>query len=439
MALAAPLFALAACAAPPAAVTGFPGAVADGELVLPGDPGIDDPATPEACRARRRALAAAVGNGLLLFSSGTTPERGRFLAENDFHYLVGPCGEDALLLLSVADGELAEERLYLPAYDARHERWNGPRLAPGPAATARTGMADTRPLSASEEDVGALLAGGAICYATGSAAERLEEAGVEAKSPREFLNQLQSVKDQGEMAALRQAVAITCASLADAFAVALPGAFEFTAEAAIEGGFRRRGAAALAFPSICASGPNTCTLHYRRNGRRLEAGDLLLLDVGAKYRHYCADVTRTIPVSGRFTQRQREIYDLVWEAQQRAAGALRPGVTFKDVNRVAREYLEAAGYGDAFLHGVGHHLGLRVHDVPGFHGPFQVGMVVTVEPGIYLAEEALGVRIEDDYLITETGAEKLSGAIPSRSDLLEAYLTRIRASVSSAAPRASME
>ncbi len=420
------------------------GAVADANLALPGTPGLPDPATPEACRGRRRDLARAAGDGLLLFAGGSEPERGRFLAQDDFHYLVGACGQDAVLLLLAEAGELIEVRLYLPAFDAHHERWNGPRLAPGEAATRQTGISDTRPLDQLAGDLDALLgtalpltagrAATTICYAAGTALEIIEERGHSATSPRELLNPLQAVKSAGEMDALRAAVRITCASLADACAVALPGAFEYTAEAAIEGGFRRRGAAALAFPSNCGAGPSTCILHYRENGRRLADGDLLIMDVGAKYLHYCADVTRTIPVNGRFTPRQREIYELVWQAQQRAAAALRPGLTLRDIDRVARDYLQQQGYGAAFMHGVGHHLGLRVHDVPGFRGPFQAGMVVTVEPGIYLKEESLGVRIEDDYLITEEGAELLSGSIPSRWDLLEAYLAKIRVNSDSPAP-----
>ncbi|MDP6838641.1 MAG: Xaa-Pro peptidase family protein [Planctomycetota bacterium] len=435
-----------ACLAPEGPECG-PGAVADPNLVLPGTPGLADPATAAACGKRRRALARAVGDGLLLFASGAEPERGRYLADDDFHYLVGPCGQDCLLLLEARAGELVEERLYLPAHDAQFERWNGPRLAPGPAAAELIGIASTRELSQLAPDLEELLGkpgaegrGGTLAYAVGDAAALLEEHGYSVQSPRKFLNPLQAVKGEAELNALRAAVDITCASLADAFAVALPGAFEYTAEAAIEGGFRRRGAAALAFPSICGSGPATCILHYRKNDRRLADGDLLVMDVGAKYLHYCADVTRTIPVNGRFTARQREIYDLVWQAQQKAAAALKPGITLRTVDRVARDYLKEAGYGQAFLHGVGHHLGLRVHDVPGFRGPFKLGMVVTLEPGIYLKDEALGVRIEDDYLITEDGAELLSGAIPSRSDLLEAYLARIRGkSDSPPAPKKSKE
>jgi Xaa-Pro aminopeptidase len=208
--------------------------------------------------------------------------------------------------------------------------------------------------------------------------------------------------------------------------IAVPGAYEFQAEAAVEGGFRRRGAEFLAFPSICGSGINACYLHYRENNRRLEEGDLLLLDVGANYEGYCADVTRTIPVSGRFTDRQREVYQLVWEAQQLAEARLRPGVTMRELHEAVVGFFDEHGVRRHFKHGLGHQLGVRVHDVPGFRGPLEPGMVVTIEPGLYLVEEALGVRIEDDFVVTEDGCRRLSDAIPSAPEALEAYLARLR-------------
>jgi len=187
-----------------------------------------------------------------------------------------------------------------------------------------------------------------------------------------------------------------------------------------------RGAEGLAFATICGSGPNSCCLHYRANDRRLEDGDLLVLDVGAKYRLYCADVTRTIPVSGRFTPRQREVYAHVYAASRAAAKVLKPGASLRAAHEVAAAYLEEHGLGAYFPHSVGHGLGLLVHDAPGLEDVLEPGMVVTIEPGVYIAEESLGVRIEDDYLITDTGAELLSGELPARPDELEAFLASLR-------------
>ena len=182
-----------------------------------------------------------------------------------------------------------------------------------------------------------------------------------------------------------------------------------------------------AFASICGAGPNSCVLHYRKNDRRLESGDLILIDVGAKVRHYSADVTRTLPVSGSFTARQREVYLTVWEAGRRAAELLRPGVKLREVHNAAAAFLAERGYGpEAFPHAIGHGLGLRVRDYPWKEDPLAPGMVVTIEPGLYLPGEALGVRIEDVYAITETGARLLSDALPSHPDDVEAVLAAVR-------------
>jgi Xaa-Pro aminopeptidase len=324
------------------------------------------------------------------------------------------------------EGRLALDELYLPEQTVQQRLWEGPKLN---ASDLSADSTYDRVLPASAFDYSALAervgSGGVYAVDELTIAELVEHA-LDVKRGRVQLNLLQSIKSAPELAALESAIEITMAALADAIVVALPGAFEFQAEAAIEGGCRRRGAEFLAFPSICGSGPNSCYLHYRANSRRLEDGDLLLMDVGAKVHGYCADFTRTIPVNGRFTPRQREIYTLVYEAQRTAAAALRPGVTMREVHEVAVEFFEKAGLREHFKHGLGHQLGIRVHDVPGFRGALEPGMVVTVEPGLYLVEEELGVRIEDDYLITEDGARKLSDAIPSAPDELEAYIGRLR-------------
>ena len=403
------------------------GAVADPDLPLPGALAVPDPNTAEALSDRRARLAVELGDGLLLLGAGEEVH-GRFEAHDDFHYLAGVDVPGAVLALRAEEGEVALERLYLPERSEREALWEGPLLGPGEEARARTGAAETRALDELEDDLDALLADAGTVYALDDQREELLEGReLELESPRQALNALQAVKSDAELAALQAAVDVTLASLADAFVVARPGAYEFMAEAAIEGGFRRRGAPFRAFPSICGSGPSACVLHYRDNARRIQPGELLLMDVGAKVHGYSADVTRTIPVDGTFTPRQRELYELVARAHDAAAAALEPGVTLRDAHAVARGVFEEADLAHAFKHSVGHHLGVRVHDVPGYRGPLAPGMVVTIEPGLYLPEEATGIRIENDYVITEDGARLLSGALPYHADELESYLARIRA------------
>ena len=178
------------------------------------------------------------------------------------------------------------------------------------------------------------------------------------------------------------------------------------------------------------SGPNSTTLHYDANRRQTQPGDLVVVDVGAEYGEYTADVTRTLPIDGRFTPRQRAIYDLVLATQQAAMDSVRPGITVSDLNRISRAYMRehsadlcgAKNCVDYFVHSLSHWLGMRVHDVGDYRMPLAPGAVITVEPGIYLPEENLGVRIEDDVLVTETGHELLSGDAPRSAAEIEALM-----------------
>jgi Xaa-Pro aminopeptidase len=164
-------------------------------------------------------------------------------------------------------------------------------------------------------------------------------------------------------------------------------------------------------------------LHYHANDQVLQSGELVVLDSGAKHAGYSADVTRTLPVSGKFTPRQRELYDIVLRAQAAAIAAIKPGVTLAQVDAAGRKVITDAGLGDAFIHGMGHHLGLETHDASP-DAPLEVGAVITVEPGVYLPKESIGIRIEDDVAITESGHEVLTPGIPRTADEVERAMAR---------------
>jgi len=187
-----------------------------------------------------------------------------------------------------------------------------------------------------------------------------------------------------------------------------------------QGGSEREG-----YAPIVGAGPNSTALHYDKLSRKIEDGDIVVLDVGAQYSGYSADITRTVPANGKYTPRQREIYEIVLGAQNAALAAIKPGVHFsckdkKDgLMKIAYDYINSHGkdsegkpLGQYFIHGLGHNIGLNVHDPGEYCGPLQPGMVVTVEPGIYIPEENLGVRIEDDVLITDSGHKLLSERLP---------------------------
>jgi Xaa-Pro aminopeptidase len=250
---------------------------------------------------------------------------------------------------------------------------------------------------------------------------------------------------------MERAVAITGEGHRAAMAKSKPGMFEYEAEAILRATFREQGSERHAYPPIVGSGPNATILHYRKNDRRMQDGDLLLIDAGSEYDYYASDVTRTFPVNGKFTPPQRAIYELVLRAELDAIAAVRPGVTLDDVHAVAAKTLveglvdlglvegphaaalEAERHKPWFMHRTSHWLGMDVHDVGSYYAerkprPLAPGMVLTVEPGLYFTEKdervrqefrGIGVRIEDDVLVTETGSRVLSESIPKHTDAVE--------------------
>ena len=240
----------------------------------------------------------------------------------------------------------------------------------------------------------------------------------------ELLPRLRSVHDEHEVSVMRRAVEITVGGFKAAMRAVEPGMNESALQHVFESHFRRHESHSNAYPPIIGSGLNSCVLHYGQNRKVMQDGELVLCDVGCEYEMYASDITRTFPVNGRFTERQAEIYNIVLDAWKASVAAVRPGATWVELNDRAREVIEAAGYVDAYFHSVGHFVGLNVHDAGLQREPLKAGMVITIEPGIYLADEAIGVRIEDDILVTETGCEVLSDALPREIADIEALMAR---------------
>jgi Xaa-Pro aminopeptidase len=372
-------------------------------------------------RARRSALMAKLGNGVAVIPSARVrsiesdyPQDSDYRENNDFFYLTGLETPGASLVLVARKDARNQAILYLPARDTVAEKWTGPKLGPEPEATRLTGIEDVRAASRAAAEIPRY-----------GAPVRMES--VEGK-----IAALRLVKDRDEIARLRRAITITTNALDQALGAVRPGMWEYELEAIIEYGFRRHGAERLGFPSIIGSGPNGVTLHYDKNRRQMQPGDLVVQDVGAEFGYYTADVTRTIPVSGRFTERQRALYDLVLATQQAAIEAVRPGTDLASLNRVARDYMRehsgdlcgAATCVSYFTHGLSHWLGMDVHDVGSLGAKLQPGMVLTVEPGIYLPAESLGIRIEDDVLVTPEGHEILSSGVPRTSTEIEQLMVQ---------------
>lgn len=403
---------------------------------------VGSPAGPvpvEYLTARRTDLLKRMGNGVAVIRSseqrsieGDYPQDSDYRENNDFFYLTGLETPSSWLVLVARDTLAPQVYLYLPARDSIAERWTGERLGPGPEAAALTGIEETRSADLAERQIrgfvrGRSVQGGALYLILGKEAvsdtffqQLALGTGAGVTDLRPLLGDMRLVKDADEMRRLRMAAEITAKGHLAAMRAAHPGAWEYELEGDAEGTFRRLGAERLAYPSIVGTGINSTTLHYDRSRSQLQVGELVVMDMGAEYGFYAADVTRTIPASGRFSPRQLQIYNLVLATQQAALDSIKPGITLGRLGQIAREYMKEHS-GDLcapdtcdryFVHGLGHWLGMDVHDVGSYRTPLAPNMVFTVEPGIYIPEEKLGVRIEDDVVVTATGYELLSGGAP---------------------------
>jgi Xaa-Pro aminopeptidase len=395
----------------------------------------------------------------------------RYLPAADLYYLTGYPEPEAVLVL--CPSAAAPFTLFVRPRDVERERWAGVRGGVD-AATAEYGADAAFEIGELASRLPDIVAAANVLYApidSGRAdVDRAVRLAVERArrtrartgrgphtliEPALLVGPLRVRKDDDEIARLRDAAGITVAAFGEAIRQVGSAAGEWQVEAAIEHGFRHRGASGPAFPSIVAAGANATVLHYVENSAPLRAGELLLIDAGARCHMYCADVTRTVPVSGRFTGAQRAIYDIVLAAHDAAIAAVRPGATAAAIDDAALpvliggmkeiglvhgsmdEIMESGSYRRWFPHRTSHWLGLDVHDagdyvVDGASVELLPGMVLTVEPGLYIGADdeaapaalrATGVRLEDDVLVTTAGADVLTGALPIRPDDME-YVVR---------------
>jgi Xaa-Pro aminopeptidase len=259
-----------------------------------------------------------------------------------------------------------------------------------------------------------------------------------------ILRELRAVKTAGEIGVIQQAIDITAKTFLRVMKFMRPGIFEFEVEAEIQHSFLWERATGPAYGSILASGENACTLHYVANNQECKDGDLILMDFGAEYGGYNADLTRTIPVNGKFTKRQKQVYNACLHLHQYAKSLLKPGITINQyhilVGREADIIFQKIGlltksdvknstpahpaYWKYLYHGISHHLGVDVHDLGPRAEPLRAGMVLTVEPGIYIQEEKMGVRIENNIWLTKTGHKDLMKDIPITAEEIEAYMKK---------------
>jgi len=380
----------------------------------------------------RRARLAAELNGAIVVFAAPPNDLVEFQQEDNFYYLTGFNEPDAILLIDATNRRM-EEYLFIPSRDLDEEQWTGVKLGPGSDAARETGVANVLPLDQFDsmfKDLGqeADSVHTIIRQETNVARLRGQAPQADYEDAADAIAAMRVVKSDTELELLERAIDITMAAHRAAAGVIRPGAMEYEAEAIIEYEFRRNGAERPAFPSIVGSGPYSTILHYDRNERQMRDGDLVVVDIGAEFSGYSADITRTYPVNGRFTDRQREIYQIVLDAQKAALAQVRPGARLSgpdSIHSAAREYIDDQGYGEYFIHGTSHYIGLYVHDVGDTRRELEPNMVLTVEPGIYIPEENIGIRIEDDVVVTSTGYRMLSD-FPREADEIEALMAEER-------------
>jgi Xaa-Pro aminopeptidase len=422
---------------------------------------------------RRRSLLAKMRHGIAIIP--TAPERPRnrdtdfpFRFDSYFHYLTAFPEPEAVLVLIA--GDAPRSILFCREKNLEREIWDGHRYGPD-AARETFGVDEAYPVTMVQEMLPLLMANQPALYYSpgfdtawdGRVMDWLNQvraqgrtgvtAPTEIRDVHVLLDEMRLIKDATELATMRRAAAISAEAHCRAMRVARPGLAEYEVEAELLHEFRREGSQSPAYGSIVASGPNACVLHYRGNDRTMQDGDMLLIDAGCEFDGYASDITRTFPVSGKFSGPQKAVYDIVLASQAAAIAEVKPGSTYNQPHDAATRVLaqgmidlglckgpldallESGDYRRFYMHRTGHWLGLDVHDcgeykIDGDWRPLKPGMVLTIEPGFYIREADdipqdfwnIGVRIEDDVLVTEKGCDILSSGVPKTTADIEALM-----------------
>jgi Xaa-Pro aminopeptidase len=387
---------------------------------------------------RARVLAELGGCAAVIASqgevNGITED---YRQDADFFWLTGINEPDAYLLLQ-PKAPYRKVMLFLKSRDPEAERWTGPREPVSPELLKKYGV--DRVLRGSPESA---LAGTGLhhdCVAIiapagmGKADRNDDELalrlasrfGLKVVYKRGLLADLRAAHGPEELERMERGIAITAQGHNAVARATVAGVSERDVQTQLEYAFFAGGGTGLSYSSIVGSGPNGAVLHWDKNSRILQNGDLVVVDAAADYGRYASDVTRTYPVSGHFTSEQARVYRAVYQAQEDIFAAIKPGVSMAELQHVAEESLRRTGYLADFIHGFGHFVGLDVHDAGDHEKPIPVGAVFTVEPGVYLPAQGFGVRIEDEVVMTDHGYRLLTTAIPRKLEDVEAWVARER-------------
>jgi len=408
---------------------------------------------------RRLILMEKVGHGLIiLFASPGNTGAGHFRQDNDFYYFTGCEDANAILVMVPAS---KDSYLFVPQKTDREKMMEGGNSLDDPGDRERLRLRAIYPVSyfdeflsrlsgrqeqvlylrlSPEDSVGEARSETALFQArrfrnpynaqlslNQFRAERFRQLypAAELKDITPQIDSLRMIKTPEEIAIMRRNGRISAEAVKKAMLVSKPGAFEYELEAAAVEILLKNGCRGPAYPPIIGSGPNTCILHYEKNNRAMQAGELVLMDFGGDLNYLTMDITRTWPVSGKFTEEQKKIYRVVLEVQKACIEAFKPGITGREVQEYVARRMKEKGIDPLGLRGgLGHLVGMSVHDVQDAELVLREGMVMAIEPGLYYPEKNLGIRIEDTVVITRDGCEVLTAGVPKEIEEIEALLSR---------------
>lgn len=406
-------------------------------------------------RNRKNFMDKVLDNSIVILFAGNAPQKSgdenyNFTPNRNFYYLTGLDRENMIIILSKRNNKI-EETLYIEENDPILAKWIGEKLSKAEVQNV-SGVAEIEYISDFEARVHKYIDSNNYenLYLN---LERMDYEDVLSRSHKfakvittkypyiiiknafPLISDLRTYKTNEEIENMRTAIEITKDGVRNIMKNAKPGMMEYELQAYFDFTLKSRGVIDFAFNTIAASGKNATVLHYGENNCKTGDSDLILFDLGAQYEYYNSDISRTFPVSGKFTERQKLIYNIVLKAQEAVISIIKPGIPFVALNEKCKEVLakgcieiglikEASEISKYYFHGVSHYLGLDTHDVGSRELNLAPGMVVTVEPGLYIGEESIGIRIEDDVMVTDLGHEVLSNRFLTTVEEIEAFMKK---------------
>lgn len=400
-------------------------------------------------KSREKVAKLLPDNSMMILFAGcdireSEDQSYEFCINRNFYYLTG-VNEQNDILVMIKENELLHNIMFINKYDELFAKWNGRKMF-AEEVSELSGISDIRYLDEFEDflnnnkekyslymDIKPNL----FTEPLGEEQKLLTKLNAEVNDCHEIIAQCRMVKQPEEIEVMKKAISVTNKGIEALMQNIKPGLYEYQVESYFDQQIKFNGASGIAFKTIAASGVNGCILHYHTNNTLIKDDELVLFDLGAEYDLYKSDITRTIPANGKFTPRQKLIYNIVLNGQKLVFEHIKPGISPMELNNILIKYfqveLKKIGLIEKdedvkkyYFHGVSHHLGLDTHDVGGRGAKLTPGCVITVEPGLYISEEGIGIRIEDDALVTEDGCINLSSEIIKEVNDIEEYMLKYR-------------